>query len=719
VDLLAACEKVSALTAPKNVVIVGASDKAGSWSARVWRNLHRYGFPRSVYPVNPHRNEIWDQVCYNNFGALPERPDHLVILTPATQVVDALRTGAAAGARSATIFSAGFGEGYGASGILLSKDLAAAIKETGLSVNGPNCMGNICARSSFVTLVEDRRLNVGGGPIALVGQSGGVMVFLNQALEERGLNVDYLITSGNEIGLCISDYIAFLAAEADLKVIVVYIEALKGPDDFRQACLAARSAGKSIIAVKLGQSDAGRSAAMAHTGSLAGSMESFDALAADVGVIRAHSLDEAVELAELLAHTNTPAGLRLGALTLSGAYRGLLLDAAERNGLIFPDLAPETKLRIDRALGIGSLVSNPIDGGFSVLTSEAAYRECIEALRADTGIDMVLLQESLPRAAGSNRAERYIRIIEEYASQPGKPLACVTLASHGQSDYSRDLRATAYHVPFLQEANKALHAIRAAVERDRLFEISCYPVANVCVSDDRLCIIEHVKKLTQGGSCTLSEPESKKILKAYGFSFPVEEIARNLDGALTLAHAIGYPIVMKGVSNTLQHKSDVGAVVVGVCNDDSLAEAWRVIARNVEAAGHDQIDGVLIAKQAPDGLELVIGLHRDLECGFTFMFGAGGVLLELINDVSFASAPMSREKALDMVSRTKVARLIHGYRGSKSLDPTPLVDALMGLAALSVDLGQFIQSVDINPLRLLPSGAVVLDGLVVLRASDS
>jgi acetyltransferase len=456
---------------------------------------------------------------------------------------------------------------------------------------------------------------------------------------------------------------------------------------------------------------------MAHTGSLAGSIESFDALAADIGVIRADTLDDAVELAELLTHTNSPAGPRLGALTLSGAYRGLLLDAAERNGLIFPNLAPETKMRIESALGVGSLVSNPVDGGFSVLSSEAAYRECIEALRADAGVDMVLLQESLPRAAGSQRSERYIKIIQEYAAQPGKPVACVTLASHGQSDYSRSLRIKAPHVSFLQEANKALRSIRAVAERDRRYDLACHPVSSASMSDERVRVVELVHNFIQAGRRTLSEPESKKILKAYGLKIPLEETAVDLQAALKVAHSIGYPVVMKGVSKTLQHKSDVGAVITGICNDERLAEAWGIVARNVEAAGHHPIEGVLIAQQAAEGLELVLGLHRDPECGLTFMLGSGGVLLELVKDVSFASAPLTREKALDMIARTKVAQLVQGYRGSTPLDHTPVVEAIMGLAALSVDLGSYIESLDVNPLRLLPSGAFVLDGLIILRAS--
>ncbi len=325
-NLEASRRKVAALTAPRNAVLVGASDRPGSWSARVWQNLNRYQFPGPIHLINPRRSELWGRPCYPDFNSLPEAPDHLVVLVPAAGVIEALRSGAAAGARSATVFSAGFGEGFDAQAAALGRELAAVIAETGLGVSGPNCMGNVCARSRLVTLTEDRPLTVRSGPVALVGQSGGMMIFTNQALQERGIWPDYLITSGNEAGLTIADYVAFFADQSDLRVIIVYVEAISDLARFKAACRSARAAGKSIVAVKLGQSEAGRHAAMAHTGSLAGAMEAFDAVAGEIGVVRADTLDDAVEITELLVHTGAPKGRRLGAVTLSGAYRGLLLD---------------------------------------------------------------------------------------------------------------------------------------------------------------------------------------------------------------------------------------------------------------------------------------------------------------------------------------------------------------------------------------------------------
>ena len=463
-DFSASRDKVAALVSPRNVVIVGASDRPGNWALRAWKNLQRYKFPGNIHLINPRRDEILGQRCYPDFKSLPETPDHLLIVVPAPAVPDLLVEGAAAGARSATVFSSGFGEAFDADGAKLGARLRETIARTGLGVSGPNCMGNICKPARFVTLTEDRELDLAPGPVALVGQSGGVMIFVNHALEERGLPVRYLITSGNEAGLQVADYIAFFASEPELKVIVVYVEAIADLEKFKAACRLARAAGKAIVAIKLGQSEAGRSAALAHTGSLAGSVAAFDAVAADIGVVRADNLDDAVEITELLAFTGAVKGRRLGAVTLSGAYRGLMLDAAERNHVTFPTLAPETVAKLEKVLGVGSLISNPIDGGFGVLQSADTYRICIEALQQDPNIDMVILQEPLPREAGSPRREQYIRLADAYVAEGAqKPIAFITMNSHGQTDYSRALRQTVPHVSFLQEANKTLRVIEAVV----------------------------------------------------------------------------------------------------------------------------------------------------------------------------------------------------------------------------------------------------------------
>ena len=708
--------KVEALVAPRNVVIVGASDRTGNWALRAWRNLQRYKFPGPIFLINPRRDEILGEKCYPDFAALPEPPDHILVVTPASAVADVLESGAAAGARSATIFSSGFGEAYDEAGAALGVRLREVIARTGLGVSGPNCMGNVCKPARFVTLTEDRPHNMDMGEVALVGQSGGVMIFINQALEERGMLARYLITSGNEAGLQVADYIAYFAGDPALKVIIVYVEAVADLGRFIAACREARAAGKSVIAIKLGQSEEGRAAALAHTGSLAGSIAAFDAVAADAGVIRADTLDDAVELAELLAHTGAPTGRRLGAVTLSGAYRGLLLDAAERHGLTFPKLATETVASLEKVMGVGSLISNPIDGGFSVLSSPQAYKACIEAMQADPNIDMVLLQEAIPREPGSNRAEAYIKLVEDYVAEGGhKPLSFVTLTSHGQTAHSRAIRHGAPHVSFLQEANKALRAIASAArggEAEALGSSGADTHAPAPALAQELR--EQARQLQ--APLALDEARSKALLAAYGVPLPQEGLAQDVEAAVALATRIGFPVVLKAVCATLTHKSDVGAVQLHLRDADAVRAAWARIQANLAAHGFvDALEGMLVAKMVTGGLELVMGLHRDPEMGPVIMGGSGGVLLELVRDVAFAAPPLTLAKAHDLIARTKAGALMRGYRGSGALDAQAYAQALVALGRLANDLGDVLESIDVNPFLLLAEGGVALDALVVLR----
>lgn len=718
-DLEASKKKVKALTEPRNAVLVGANDRPGSWAWRVLRNLKQYEFPQPLYLVNPRRTEIGGDRCYPDFKSLPEPPDHLVVLVPAPGVPEVLRQGAAAGARSATVFSSGFGEAYNTDAAPLGRELKAVIAETGLAVSGPNCMGNICAKNRFVTLSEDRPLLLREGPVALVGQSGGMMIFLNAALEERGMNAEYLITSGNEAGLGIPDYIAFFSDQPELKVIIVYIEAIGDIEKFKAACRMARAAGKAIVAVKLGQSESGRNAAMAHTASLAGSIEAFDAVAADLGIVRADTLDDAVEMSELLVHTGAPGGRRLGAITLSGAFRGLLYDAAERNGLQFPKLADATLAKLNAILGVGSLVSNPIDGGFGVLSSDDNYKASIAALQADPNIDMILIQENLPREPGSDRAERYIHTVEAIvAGGAPKPIAIITPVSHSQSDYSRALRAQVPHVSFLLEVNKSLRAIASVARRDELERLA-RSSAEAASTPAETAAATRVRMLAKNGAAALDEVESKQLIRAYGIATPTEIAVQSPDDAVKAARQIGYPVVLKAVAAKLLHKSDAGAVALHLADDDAVRAAYARIAANVRRAGIESLDAMLVCQQVSGGLELVLGLNRDPEMGLIVMAGSGGVLLELTKDVAFAAPPLTREKAHAMIERTHAARLMRGYRSSPVLDTDAVIDGLIALGHIAEDLADVVQSIDINPFVVLPRGGFALDALFVPRVHDS
>jgi acetyltransferase len=322
-------------------------------------------------------------------------------------------------------------------------------------------MGNIHAPSRLMTLTDDRPHRIAEGPVAIVAQSGGLAMAIKRTLEERGIATASLVTSGNEAGLTTADYIAYYATLPFVRVIVCYLEAVKDAAHLRVACAVARQTGKPVIAVKLGASVQGRVAALAHTGAVAGSMEEFDALAASAGIVRVRTLDDIVEAVEYFTHVPLPAGANLGGITFSGALRGLLLDAAAANDLAFPALAPPTLKRLEAVLGVGTFIGNPLDSGFAGLGSKEVYIECVSALLDDPAIDILLLQEELPRGPGSERKEANLHAVNALASHSKKPIVHVTMISHGLNDYSRALRRQLPNIGFMQEVDKTLRAIRA------------------------------------------------------------------------------------------------------------------------------------------------------------------------------------------------------------------------------------------------------------------
>jgi acyl-CoA synthetase (NDP forming) len=401
-------------------------------------------------------------------------------------------------------------------------------------------------------------------------------------------------------------------------------------------------------------------------------------------------------------------------VTLSGAYRGLLLDSAERNGLQFPALAPATTERLNAVLTVGSLVANPIDGGYGVLSSADNFMASIDALQADPNVDMVLVQEGLPRAPGSDRAEHYIRLADDYAATTAtKPIAFITPISHGQTDYSRALRTKAPHVSFLQEAYKALRAIASVARRDERERLArgslLQPQAPTPEGGD---LADRLRSRATAEPVALDEAQSKEVLRAYGIATAEEALVTSRTAAIEAAGRIGYPVVLKAVSAELLHKSDVGAVVLDLASPEQLAAAYDDMAQRLQ---RHHLTGMLVCRQVRGGLELVLGLHRDPEMGLVVMAGSGGVLLELIKDVTFCAPPVSAEKARDMLARMRGARLLAGYRGSPALDADALVNALVALGRLAVELEDVVQSVDINPFVALPQGGLALDALIVLQ----
>src|ERR1700741_1421993 len=447
-------KSIHAMLHPRNIVLVGATDKPGNYTERIWNNLIKYQFEGGLYPVNAKRETIWGVPCYRDFASLPDKPDHVLVLVPARFAVQVLRDAAAAGARTATIVTSGFSELQDEESQRLAVELKQAIRETGLAVTRPNCLGNLSAGEKLFTNIDDRIVTMEQGTVAIAGQSGAIVMAIRQALEDRGVGVGDMVTTGNESGLETPDLMAYFAADPSIRVIVVYLEGVRNTKAFRDACKAARAAGKPVIALKLGASEGGRAAAMAHTGALAGSIETFDAISTREGVIRVRGLDELVETTECFVHAEPPKGNRLAAVSLSGGKRGLLVDAFYSAGMNFAPLPASATEQLARMLGPGSSVGNPLDAGFAAVVDPSVYMKSIKIMIDDPDTDIVIIDSELPKAPNELR-ERNLRIVNEMAGAASKPVVYISTMSIGFTEFTKGLRKSLPNIAVMQGLERA------------------------------------------------------------------------------------------------------------------------------------------------------------------------------------------------------------------------------------------------------------------------
>ncbi len=704
-------KRVHAMLHPRNIVLVGATDKPGNYAERIWNNLIKYQYEGGLYPVNSKRETIWGVPCYKDFASLPEKPDHVLVLVPARFAVQVIRDAAAAGARSATIVTSGFSELQDADSQRLAIELKQAIQETGLAVTGPNCLGNLSAGERIFTNIDDRIVTMEQGPVAIAGQSGAIVMAIRQTLEDRGVGIGYMVTTGNEAGLETTDLMTYFAADPSIRVIVVYLEGVRNTKAFRDACKAARAAGKPVIALKLGASEGGRAAAMAHTGALAGSIETFDAISRREGVIRVSGLDELIETTECFVHADLPKGNRLAAVTLSGGKRGLLIDAFYAAGLNFAPLGPNATEKLAKMLGPGSIVGNPLDAGFAAVVDPSVYMQSIQVMIDDPETDIVIIDAELPKAQHELR-ERNLRIVDEKAAKANKPVIYISAMSIGFTDFTKALRKSLPHIAVLQGLDRAVEAIKALIGYASLRKN--VPDVVSTSSDSARATLERILKQADGAA--LDEVTSKKLLKAYGIPVSKEAIAQTAADAVKIANKIGFPVVAKVVSADILHKSDVGGVVLNLNSAADVRKAFNTITGRVKKLkGKPKLEGILIAQQVKADLELVVGASLDAEMGPVVLFGTGGIDIELMKDVALAGAPLDTDEAKELIARTKAGVKIKGYRGKPALHETSAIKALVGLSNLIADANGRIASIDVNPFLINAKTGVAVDGLIVLN----
>ncbi len=689
------------LLAPRGVAVVGASERPGA-GRQVLMNLVQSGYTGEIHPVNPRYEQVLGYRAWPSVAAAVDAGgtvDLVAVALGRSQVLPVIDEAAAAGARGAWVFASGFAEA-GEEGRALQDELAALCREQGIALCGPNCVGFL-RPGAMAAYSAPYPEDLPAGNVGVVAQSGSMCLSL--ANSGRGLGYALLVSSGNEAVLDSTDYMAHMLEDADVDVVLAFIEQFRRPDRLRAVAARAGELGKPLVVLKVGRSEVARRAALTHTGALAGSDAVHDAVFEKYGIVRVDDLDELVETGAVFAtlRGRRPAGPRAGAITLSGGAIGLLGDLARGTCLTFPDWSPPTSEALQEALPPYAGVANPLDAWGSGRI-DTTYPGCMSAAASDPGVDLLLVSLDMPPGLPPAQAEQFEVVAGaavDVSRTRGKPVFVVSNLAGG---LQRGLRETLEEggVPVLQGARAALRAVHHTIPRR-------VAVGLASVGARR------GGELLDGAQGVLDEHRAKAFLQRYGVPCPEEHLCGDLRQAWAAAETIGYPVVLKALAPGLSHKTEAGGVFLDIVSPEALEAAYRELCARIP-----QREAVLVQEMVRGGVaETVVGVTRDRDFGPVVVVGSGGTWVELLGDRALAVPPIASEEAEAMIDKTLVGRLLGGFRGGPKGDRAALVRVVQAVGEIAVHWADRLEGLDINPLLVLPEGQGVraVDALVALR----
>jgi len=688
---------------PRTVAVIGASEAsrkpntAMTHKLKAWADRHGATF----HPVHPKYETVVGERCYPTVFDVPGDIDLAVVLTG--KAVDAFAEVVQRKAAFAVIFAAGFSE-VGGEGDALEARLDDLVRSSDTRLLGPN---------TNLNAFEDFRDDLAGPSIALITQSGhqGRPVFQGQ---ELGIRISHWAPTGNEVDLEFADFARYFADQPEVAVIAAYVEGFKDGRSLMLAADHAARAQKPIVMVKVGRTDEGRSAALAHTGHLTGSDAVTSAVFRQFGITRAEGLDDLLDTATAFARTKPPAGDGVCVYAISGGTGAHMADMVAAAGLRLPELTAATQAALHDDLIPSYLrVSNPVDCGGPPV-ADARGRRILDAILADPNVDVLVVPIT---GAVAIFSEPFTRDLVDVAQTTDKPIFVVWGAPPGTDD-TYYLRLLDGGLPVFRSFGNCVKALAAYLGYWSFARSYRSPFDDAPV-EPLPAAVEARELLTRAGSDgTLSEHASKQLLATYAIRSSRDVLCGSADDAVRAAEEIGLPVVMKVSSPALTHKSDLGLVRVGVSSSDEVRAVYDELTRTAldHAAGAD-VDGVLVCEMVTGGVETVVGVSRDELFGPVVMVGLGGVFVEVLGDVTFRVPPFGREDAERMLRELRGFPLLAGARGAEPADVEALVDVIMQVERLALDLAGEIGELDVNPLVVLPEGkgAVALDALVVTQ----
>ena len=706
---MASNQPLAPLFEADRLAIIGASDR-NHYAVNVFKNLQNFGFDISkVVPINPGRPEVFGLKAYPSILDVPGELPLAVIAVNTQNVLAVVEDVGRKGVKAAVIFADGFAEG-GEAGKKIQQDVTAAAKAANLKLLGPNCMGFVALRSKLGIWGGELPKNIRPGNIGCIFQSSGMMNLLMNFGGKRGLGFHLCASGGNEIVLNSADYLGYQAECAEIDVIACYFEAApKEPERFAAALDRAIINGKAVLILRAGRTERAKKNVIAHTGQLAGSAAAWDAFFEQHGAIIVKDLDDLIDTTALFA------GARLrpdkhergvGLMTISGGDCTLLCDIADQEGLNLPELSPATQQVMVEALDKPTVLGNPLDVEDLQRMKPEGFDRCLEKFFAEANFDMLGVRLNLPEAITPS-AEKLYAQISELSKANDKRVFVLTRATEPPAQIWYD-KLNSLGLTFTGDYRKSVRAMSRLRKNERDRAIGRFqPPTRSSAQPNRLSL----------DSGVVSYRDTDKLLQSYGISLAPGLMAQSAGEALSAAEKLGYPCVLKLASVDIPHKTEFGALRLGLENRTAVENAYEEMLINVRAKKPDaRIEGVLVQKQIK-GVECLLGIARDEQLGPTLAMGLGGVFVEILADVQMSIPPISAAEAKRALENLKGAKVFTGVRGAAAADLDALADMAAKLSWLAHDLRNEIAEFDLNPVVVLPAGqgAFAVDALLVMR----
>jgi acetate---CoA ligase (ADP-forming) len=706
--------------APRSIAMVGASDNSG-WARFIVTSCATTGFPGPLIPVHPRAKTAFGLPVVPNLRDLPEPVDLAFILAPLPAVESVFDDMAAAGVRNAVVLASGYRE-VGEEGRALENLMVTRAISHGITVLGPNCLGFLNAHTRAAPYALTLPPPLVAGPVGIALQSGALASVVLSFTRAHAIGLSVLTSVGNESMIKTVDVIDYLIKDDETKVICLFLEQIGGPAKFAWVAEQAERAGKPIVALKVGSSPAGRQAALAHTGSVAGDDAVVSAALRQMNIIRVTSLEELLTTGALLGYNRWPRGRRMGVLTASGGSCDIIADAASAEGIEIPDFAPETAEAITSHLPPFASAHNPLDvTGFGLANLSArtgpltAIDHALDIAADDPNLDFIVfsgvsLPENRPpdEAMATMLEERLDWLMRRRASAP-IPVIPVGGTCVDISGYGREL-LTRRGINVLAGMNVAVSALSKAL---RWLENRGHAWAVGQAA------IPRSAPVTNPVSGPWSEAQARQLLASYGVPVVPGGLAHSAEEAVELARQVGLPVALKICSAQITHKSDIGGVVLGLCSEADVRAAYAKVRAAGEAVPGARVDGVLVTPMRSGGAELLAGVTVDPTFGPVLAVGLGGIWVEILHDTSLRVLPVDPAEVKRMLGELRGLPLLQGARGTQPANLDAVAEAVARLGDTALSLNGALRALEVNPLWVNGDQVEALDVLVVTEMEQA